>query len=310
MASHELTDAFSSIELEDKTHKTGVGDFEMVDEFDTMPSQDDVMKEATSTLKIANKIINTGPIISELQNIINQTKIIITYIPKDVNETPYEDLPKTIKLSSELKEEIGVQQNNIKQMLGLCDKPMKKRSLIHTAFNPEEYKEAIKICQAFTPLLEKYQGVLSKMAMGDMRFLRNFYMIRNQMEIIGDTLKKSGGKKTKRKRVKKSKCTRKRSTSRRKRSTSRRKRSKGTRKRNKSGGLGLEASERTKQIMQVTNVFKQDLNRKNITQEYYDCLIQNKVIQQFVDMNIRRGLNSTPTELAKIIITDNTECDS
>ena len=116
-----------------------------------------------------------------------------------------------------------------------------------------------------------------------------------------------GGKKTKRNRVKKSKSTRKRSKSRRKRNTSRRKRSKSTRKRNKGGGL--EASERTKQIMQVTNVFKQDLNRKNITQEYYNCLIQNKVIQQFVDMNIQRGLKSTPTELAKIILTDNTECD-
>ena len=200
MASHELTDAFSSIELEDKTHKTGVGDFEMVDELDAIPSQDDAMKEATTTLKSARRTMNTGPIDDALRKIINQTKIIDTEIPNDIKKTPYQDLTtKKIKLSSDLKKAIREQQIYIGAMLAACDEPMKKRSRFLSAFNPEEYKEAIEICQAFSPVLKKYSDVLLNMATGQMHFLRDFYKIRNQMEVLDHKLKKSGRKENKEK---------------------------------------------------------------------------------------------------------------
>ena len=46
----------------------------------------------------------------------------------------------------------------------------------------------------------------------------------------------------------------------------------------------------------------------NISNQEYECLIQNRVIEEFVDVQLRRGWNYTPGELSGIILSDNTQC--
>lgn len=273
--------------------KTDLGDFEMIDEVDATLSPEDAMREGTKTLKKARQVMNTGPIEEALLKIINQGEIIKTTIPKEINATPYKDLAGITKLPSDTKREIRTQRMNIAMMTAQCDEPMKKRSRFLAAFNPEEYKDAIKICQAFTPLLKKYEEILEKMFLGELQYLRNFYKIISDMDVLKNKLHIHGGRKSKKTRkIRKGKKTRKTKKAKKNRKITRRRRG------------GLQASERTKLIMSVNSILKKETSKK-----FYDCIVENKVVQEFVDMAIRRGWNYTPGELVGIIISDNTSCD-
>ena len=66
---------------------------------------------------------------------------------------------------------------------------------------------------------------------------------------------------------------------------------------------GLQPSKRTLLIMKVRSVMNDDLKNKSISQEIYDCIVREKLIENEITKLISRGLadNMSPSEIFTIV---------
>lgn len=277
-----------------------LGDFEVVSVNQT---PENLAEEAHQTLTSAKKVMNTKPVEDALHRLISQSQIIISTIPENYKRLARDQLQyhTKAKFPADMKQAIREQRKNIAMMQAVCDEPLKKQRFL-SMFNPEEYKEAISLCKLFTPTLKHYDSVLEKLFFGDATALIQTYEISHMLDDISRKLKQqgklpTGGKRRthKKRRTKKRRTHKKRKTHKKRRTHKKRQ----TRKRRGGGTIYT----RTQLIEKV----KSEL-RGNISNRDYECLIQNRVIEEFVDKQRSRGWDYTPGELSGIIIRENTDC--
>ena len=279
--------------------KTGVGNFEMVDHMEAVPTEEEVAKQSQVVLKQAQKMLNIQPILNLLEKMISQARIIDTVIPSEVKKTPIKDLPDHMKMPSDMRAAIREQLINISAFKARCNEPMKQRSMFLSRFNPEEYKEAINICEAFLPILKKYDDILQKILFGNPRPIKEFYIMSGRLEALHTEMMRmppKGGRRTRKhkkkgKKVKKGVRTQKAKKSRKQRRTTRKRRG---------GSAEL--------VKEIKDMMRRDVEINLLPKEEYDCIMENKLVEEYVEKQKTRGWNYTPSELYTAILKDNIMC--
>ena len=147
-----------------QTQPTTSSDSSQLDDIEVVnlnPTPENLAEQAHKTLTSAKKVMNTKPVEDALHNLISQSRIIISTIPQSYKNLARGDLQyyKKQKFPVDMKKAIREQRKNIVKLQAVCDEPLKQQQIL-SMFNPKQYKEAITLCNLFTPILAHYDTVL------------------------------------------------------------------------------------------------------------------------------------------------------